>query len=316
LRIFFLTEGMFLAGGQLANLDQVLTLRRMGYDAQFWFVRTNPPIDDFQPRFPPGLEAPWRLAPPELAPDDVVVVGEMFGAGALAVQNTRVRKVIHNQGPYLTFECFLDMPSFRIWNCEAMICPSDHAAAMLRRMGWGGALHVVQPHLDPVFAPDPAITRHLRIAAVTTKRYRELRLIRGVLRSLRPDLASVPWVGMSGVPRAEVARRMKGSEIFLALGEREGLGLPPLEALWTGALVAGFHAGGGRAYATPENGDWFDDDRHIEVAEALISLIDRLQAGDRFEARRAAGLATAQRFSRETFEAQLEAAWRALVGPP
>jgi glycosyltransferase involved in cell wall biosynthesis len=105
-------------------------------------------------------------------------------------------------------------------------------------------------------------------------------------------------------------------EIFLATGEREGLGLPPLEALATGALVAGFHGGGGKAYATPQNGDWFDDDRHVEVAEALISLIDRLNAGETFEARKAAGFAAAAGFSRANFEAQLAATWAALVGPP
>ena len=316
MRIFFLNEGLFLTGGQFVNLDHVLALRRLGYDARFWFIRVNAPIADFRPAFPPGQEAPWQVEPPELAPDDVVVVGEMFGAGALAVREARVRKVVHNQGPYLSFEAFVDMQAFRDWGCEAMVCPSEHAAGMLRRIGWDRPLHVVRPALHPVFAPDPAVQRHRAIAAVTTKRGHELRLIRGVFRSLRPDLAKVRWIGISGLPREEVAFRMKSCEIFLALGEREGLGLPPLEALATGALVAGFHGGGGKAYATAENGDWFDDDRHVEIAQALISLIDRLNAGESFEARRKAGFAAAAGFSRPGFEAQLAAAWAALAGPP
>jgi hypothetical protein len=319
LRIFYLSDGGFAAGGQLVNLDHVLLLRRLGYDARFWFVRTTEPIAGFRPTFPQDLpaagEIPWQVTTPELTAADVVVVGEMFGAGALAAKGLPARKVMHNQGPYLSFESFIDMPAIHAWGCEAMICPSDHAAAMLRRMGWVWPVHVVRPALDPVFAPDPAMQRELRVAAVVSKRFRDLRLIRGVLRSLRPDLGGVPWIGISGVPRAEVAQWVKTSEIFLALGRREGLGLPPLEALWTGALVAGFHAGGGRAYATPENGDWFDDDGHVEIAQALIALIDGLKAGARFEARRAAGVATAETFSRANFEAQLAAAWAALTQP-
>ncbi|MDB5447270.1 MAG: hypothetical protein JWQ97_2587 [Phenylobacterium sp.] len=317
LRIFFLNEGLFVAGGQQVNLDHVLRLRRLGYDARYWIIRANDPdAAAFRPQFPPGAEAPWQTARPELTAQDVLVVGEMFGAGALAARGTPARKIVHNQGPYLSFEAFIDMQAFRDWGAEAMVCPSEHAATMLRRMGWDRPLHVVRPALDPVFAPDPSMARELQIAAVTTKRFHEIRLIRGVLRSLRPDLTAVPWIGMSGVPRAEVARRMKRSEIFLATGEREGLGLPPLEALRTGALVAGFHGGGGRDYARAVNGDWFDDGQHIEIAEALIALIDRLRAGEGFAARRAAGMATAESFSRAGFEAQLAAAWASICGPP
>src|SRR5437762_598290 len=82
LRIFFITEGMFIAGGQWVNLDHVLTLRRLGYDARYWIVRANDPPDaDFQPQLPPRADAPWQLAPPDLTSSDVVVVGEMFGTG-------------------------------------------------------------------------------------------------------------------------------------------------------------------------------------------------------------------------------------------
>ena len=137
-----------------------------------------------------------------------------------------------------------------------------------------------------------------------------------MFKSLRPDLDHVQWDPIEGVPRAEVARRMAASEIFLAMGQREGLGLPPLEAMATGALVVGFYGGGGREYATPENGDWFGDDDHFAFVEALAARVDALIAGERFEDRRAAGRATAASFGREAFEAQLAAAWGAIVGPP
>lgn len=314
MRIFYVTDGVHIAGGQLVNLDHVAALRRLGYDAQLMILRPEGE-EGFTPRFPPGLEVPWRLGVGDATADDFVVSGEMFAQAAMALRDSPARRILHNQGPYYTFLTFLDLPTIREWGCEAMIMPSGVGADMLRRMGWDRGLHVVRPALDPVFAP-PTAGRKLQIAVITSKRMQEIRLIRGILRSTRPDLSDVPWLGIADVDRPEVARRMQASAIFLAAGRLEGLGLPPLEAMATGALVLGFHGGGGRDYATPENGDWFDDGQHFEIAEALIGVIDGLKSGDQFRARRAAGLATAARYSRHAFEAALALAWGAIAGPP
>lgn len=313
MRIFYVTQGVHRTGGQLVNLDHVAALRRRGYDARFFFVRGDgtPP----EP-FPSGYEAPWQSAPDDLTADDFVVVGEMFGAGALAVMNTPARKILHNQGPFYSFMAFADFDALRRWGAEAMILPSGFAADMVARMGWRGPTHVVRPALDPAFAAAAGAPRTLQIAAIPNRRPQEWRLIRGALRSRRPDLARVPWVEIQGRPRPEVARIMAGSEIFLATGLLEGLGLPPLEALATGALVVGFHGGGGLEYARPENGDWFEDGRHLDVAEMLARRLDELIAGETFDARRGAGRAMAASFDVETFEAQLAAAWAAIAGAP
>lgn len=314
MRIFYVTDGVHIGGGQLVNLDHVTALRRLGYDARLLIVR---PAGEgaFAPQFPAGRDVPWQQGCGGLQADDIAVVGEMFGLGVLEVGKTPARRVLHNQGPFYTFLGFLDLAAIRGWRCEAMIVPSGVGADMLRRMGWERGLHVVRPALDPVFVPAPA-AREVRVAVMTRKRAQEVRLIRGIQRSVRPDLNAVPWLEIAGVDRAEVARRMAGSEVFLATGQLEGLGLPPLEAMATGALVVGFHGGGGLDYATAENGDWFDDGRHFEIAEALASVLDRLQAGDRFEARRAAGFATAARYGWPPFDAALAEAWRAIAGPP
>lgn len=313
MRIFYVTQGVHRTGGQLVNLDHVAALRAQGYDARFLFVRTDgtPPET-----FPADYDAPWQAGVDGLTSEDVVVVGEMFGAGAQAVMSTPARKVIHNQGPYYSFMAFSDLDAMRRWGAEAMILPSHFAAGMLMQMGWDRPAHVVRPALDPVFAAAAGGPRELRIAMIPNRRPQEWRLIRGALRSRRPDLAGIPWIEIKGLPRAEVARVMAGSEIFLATGLLEGLGLPPLEAMATRALVVGFHGGGGREYATPENGDWFDDDGHLDVAETLARRIDELRAGETFQARRAAGQATASAFSRAAFEADLAAAWAAIAGPP
>ena len=315
MRIYYVINGVFRTGGQLVNLDHVLALRRLGYDALFLVV---PPPDapaGFAPRFPAGREAPWQRGLGGIGADDVVVVGEMFGAGVLAVADTPARKVLHNQGPFFSFMSFLDVAAIHAWGAEAMVAPSGFAAQMIRRMGWEGPVHVVRPALDPIFAPVQG-PRQLRVAAIPNRRPQEYRLIRGLVRSQRPDLNDVGWLEIRDLPRAGVARAVGESELFLATGQLEGLGLPPLEALATGALVVGFHGGGGREYASPENGDWFDDGRHFEIAETLAARIDQLRAGESFAARREAGRLTAAAFSRDAFEAELAVAWRAIAGPP
>lgn len=313
MRIFYVTQGVHRTGGQFVNLEHVAALRRQGYDARFLFVRT----DGTGPEpFPPGFEAPWQVGTGGLSPDDVVVVGEMFGAGALAVLETPARKILHNQGPFYTFAAFSDLMAVRRWGAEAMITPSGFAADMVERMGWDRPIHVVRPALDPVFAAAAGAPRDLRIAAIPNRRPQEWRLIRGILWSQRPDLADVPWVEIKGLSRAGVAQAMATSEIFLATGQMEGLGLPPLEAMATGALVIGFRGGGGREYATAENGDWFDEEAHLEIAELLARRIDQLRSGETFALRRAAGQATAAAFSQSEFERQLSSAWAAIAGPP
>ncbi len=316
MRIYYVANGIFRSGGQRVNLEHVLGLRRLGYDARFLIV---PPTGEAAaPVFPGGVEAPWTPDAGEPGLDDVVVVGEMFGAGALAVMDSPARKVLHNQGPYFTFKAFVDLGALRRWGCEAIITNSAFAAHMLMRMRWDRAIYVVRPALDPVFAAIDAegLHRNLSIATMANRRPDELRLIMGIVRSRRPDLASVPWFDIQGLPRDQVARQMASREIFLSLGRMEGLGLPPLEAMAAGALVVGFKAGGGQEYAAPDNGDWFDEDQHFEIASAIIRLLDGLLSGERFEARRAAGRARAGEFSQATFETGLAAAWAEIAGPP
>ncbi|MET0273060.1 MAG: glycosyltransferase [Phenylobacterium sp.] len=314
MRIFYVTEGVFVAGGQLINLEHVAALRRMGLDARFLIVRT-PADPAFVPSFPPGLEAPWQLTAPDLAPDDVVVVGEMFGQGLTQLISAPARKVIHNQNWFYSFQAFLDMPSVRRWGAQAIIAGSRIGADNLVEMGWDGPIFPVRVFVDPVFAGDPLAPRTIKIACQTRKRSMDARLIRGVLRSRRPDLDEVPWVEVADVTRPQAAAMMSDCAVFLSLSSREGLGLPPLEAMAGGALVVGYHGVGGLEYATAENGDWFDDAAsHVEIADRLAERLDALKAGERFEGRRRAGAATAASFSRERFEIELKTAWEAILG--
>lgn len=313
MRIFYALGRDFVAGGQLNSLAHILTLRALGRDARLLVL---PPkgANSAAPVFPPGVEGPpWQVGVDGLAADDVVVVGEMFGAAAVALRDSPARRVLHNQNPFYTFEAFRDVSAIKGWNCERIICASGYISDFLRGAGWDGPTSVVRPFVDPVFAEEVGRPRQAAVAFMPRKRPREAKLIRGLVLSRRPDLASVPWVSLENVTRAECAHVLKRAALFLSLGHQEGLGLPPLEAMACGAIVVGFHGGGGLEYATADNGLWFGDDDPGAVADAVVATLDAFASGERFEPLLEAGRATAAAFSREAFETQLKDAWQAIA---
>jgi hypothetical protein len=315
LRIFYVVDGEHASGGQYVSLEHVRALRRQGYDARYLVIRPETAAP-YEGAFPPGGEVPWQIGAAGLEAEDVVVISEMHAQGALALAGSPARKLIHNQNPFYTFVAFRDVRAIRNWGCEAILTPSRFTSDELGRLGWDGPTHVVRPAVDPVFAAAPLARDRLRVATMPRKRLVEHSLIKGALSSSRPDLANLSWIVIEGQPRAEAARLMAACDIFLSLSDREGLGLPPLEAMATGALVVGYHGQGGREYATDENGDWFEEGGHVEIVRMLGRRLDELAAGARFEARREAGRRTAAAFSQERFEAELAAAYRDLAGPP
>ena len=88
--------------------------------------------------------------------------------------------------------------------------------------------------------------------------------------------------------------------MVLSLPFLESFGLIPLEAMASGALVAGFNGYGGQEYASAENGCWFPPDHLEETADAVARLIRGLMRQDQ-EVRRMceAGFATAARYSKQ-----------------
>lgn len=308
MRIFYVDDGTHAAGGQLINLEHVASLRGMGFDARFLLMPE--PGQPFTPNLPSPHEAlPWQMATDDLTGEDYVVLPEMFGRGFKALRDTPARRVIHNQNPYYSFRAFPDLAAVEQWGCKAIIAGSAFGADRLKAMGWRGPIAPVRVFVDPLFTQDPMTPRPLQVAVMPRKRGFEARLVHGVLHSLRPDLKDVPWVAVADMTRPQVAETIRRTAVFLSLSYYEGLGLPPLEALAAGTLVVGYHGYGGLEYATPENGDWFDDERHLEIAQVLASRLDALKAGETFEARRRAGAASAAAFSRARFETELRAAW-------
>lgn len=96
--------------------------------------------------------------------------------------------------------------------------------------------------------------------------------VRRAVEGVRPD---IPWVEIDGVPETEVARRFSTHALFLSTQDREGLGLPALEAMACGCVVGGYPGTWifPHPYAKRSNGFWSPDRSVRDAASALMRAI-------------------------------------------
>ena len=105
------------------------------------------------------------------------------------------------------------------------------------------------------------------------KRREEVAMIRHLVGLMRPDLAAVPWVEIDAMTHEPIMEILATSAVFLSLQRFEGFGLPAIEAMAAGCLVAGFPGVAISDYAQPDNGWWAPDD-DIEAAASDAALLE------------------------------------------
>ncbi|RZL30919.1 MAG: glycosyltransferase, partial [Pedobacter sp.] len=72
------------------------------------------------------------------------------------------------------------------------------------------------------------------------------------LISKRPALNEWSFVAIDDMAEAEVAKILKESALFLSFNDKEGFGLPPVEAMACGCYVIGYTGEGGKEYFNTE----------------------------------------------------------------
>jgi glycosyltransferase involved in cell wall biosynthesis len=174
---------------------------------------------------------------------------------------------------------------------------------------------IVRPAIEETFfaerakPPEAPIT----IACMPRKGRGTLHLVRGLLATRGRAIGSdTSWLEIEGLPREQVAARLSAAHIYISTSVREGLGLPPLEAMATGCLVVGFTGAGGLDYANAGNGVWVPDEDSWALALALESTLAEWRdpgAAAAREAKRRAGRKTAERYTRAQLERDLVAFW-------
>jgi glycosyltransferase involved in cell wall biosynthesis len=129
-----------------------------------------------------------------------------------------------------------------------------------------------------------------------------------------PQFGRVPWQVIENRSEGETAEIFGRSAIVLSLSFLESFGLVPLEAMASGAIVAGFHGYGGLEYASAENGFWFPPDHLEEVADALARILSGLELNDPKVAKmRDAGFTTAAGYNKDRTRTALREFYGALA---
>ena len=117
------------------------------------------------------------------------------------------------------------------------------------------------------------------IAYMPRKRSKELNEVLQILQR-RGSLKGWEFVPIQGMSEADTAAALSSSAVFLALNEREGLGLPPLEAMASGCVVVGFHGGVGTEYMRPGSAVPIGDGDVIEMVLKVESILSRWGSDD------------------------------------
>ena len=291
------------SGGVAAIYEHVRILTRHGYPAFVLHFERDAP-DPFA-----GPPAPMlSLAPGfRFSLDDTLVVPEGCLFGQLR-DLKGLRMIAFVQSVLYAFEGPGEWAIWEDLDFAGAVCCSALTAAFARDTLGVPDARVIPNAVDPaLFAPGGKAPS---IACMPRKQPVELRFLRRAFALRNPAWRDIPWIELEGMTREEVGRALSGAAVFLSTCLYEGFGLPALEAMACGCLVAGFHGYGGLEYARPENGLWRPQGDLMEALSALERAVAlHLEDGPEAEALRRAALATAGAYSPARQEAALLAAW-------
>lgn len=247
-------------GGVRKIYDHVDILNRAGIEAAVIQGQRG-----FRPTWWPN-ETRIEYAPVEVRGSDILVWPEYL---SYRVRNDGVRQVVFVQGAYGLFAD--DDPDLNALTLAppavlAVAVVSEDSAAYVR-YGWPSVETVILPNgIDPaVFHPGP---KRRQIAYSSRRRYRAVQQVLGLLRT-HGALDGWQLAEIVRMDQAQVAETLRTSALFLSFSEREGFGLPPLEALASGCHVIGFAGMGGREYFDPRYAHQIPEDDIVAYARTV-----------------------------------------------
>ncbi|MGI3784246.1 MAG: hypothetical protein ACRYG2_26095 [Janthinobacterium lividum] len=255
-----------LSGGVDVHLRHVAMLRAAGIEASLWLPQPGTPA--WMGEVPVVTGATVEVGADDLVlfPEAPIVVGADPAPGA--------RKIIFNQNHFYTYATW-DGPlgAYPGWSPAPTVwAVSEESAQVLRALNPTLGVTVVPPPVDPaVFAP---AADRAGVALLPKKRPHEAVLLRRLLEQ-DPRVPAGSVHVLDDVPRAEVARVLAGSVVFVALSHTDSFGLPVAEALMSGCLVAGYDGGGGGALFDAPGAWRVPEQRPLLLAGRVVDLLVR-----------------------------------------
>jgi hypothetical protein len=252
----------------------------------------------------PGFQVSWFdnktpvAAAPEitLGPDDIIVVPEFYAPG-FDVLPAEARKIVFNQGAYHTFDYAEDdgapgAPYTQVPNLLGLLTVSDDSAALLRYTFPGLTVHQARAVINQTLFHREGRPSGRRISFVPRRRPLDRRQLFHMLRA-RGVLDGWELCAIEGRTEAQTAELMRSSALFLSFSEREGFGLPPVEAMAAGCFVVGYSGLGGREYFDPADSGPVPDSDLLAFATAVEDAVRRYDTDP--EGLAAAGAAASDR---------------------
>jgi glycosyltransferase involved in cell wall biosynthesis len=207
---------------------------------------------------------------------DVLVVPEEW-MGFIPELPSEIPKIVFHQNAYTTFSWGLDAASTRDIltrpDVKRVVVVSDDNGAYLRYAFRAVDVRRIHYTIDPsLFRFTPLLNKKRQLAYMPRRRAQDSRDVLSLLRC-RDAFDGWSVVSIDRMHEAEVAAHLRESAIFLSFSQREGLPLPPAEAMACGCLVIGFHGFGGRDFG--DHGIWIPEGDVVAYAQIVEDVLTR-----------------------------------------
>ncbi len=271
--IYLLKNNPHPVGGTAVIYEHVKILVDSGYDAYISLQSV------------PGKDL-YKSSAPILAHDgkfiwkstDIIVFPETFPDLIHAFKNAPVRKIMFCQNQYnLPFFIGSQQDFFSEYLVDGLVISSEAIREFITSLYGLTDIRYIPYSVDTkvFFSRD----KKRQIAYMPRKLPRDAIFLEAVFKRTYPQYAQIPWVKIHDLDREAGASILGESEIFLSLSYQESFGLPPLEAMASGCLIAGYHGDGGREYMNEQNGWWADASDWRTCVEGLAQALKLLDEG-------------------------------------
>ena len=259
-------------------------VRKLGGEA--FLVREDEAVDDSAyygvpvPAMSGGVAALARA----VAAQDVLFLPEYrLDEWLERLQTVPCRRAVYAQGGFLAL-AHRPPGGYSKWSIELMIGVSPYIVALA---GPYLGLHPSRSYLVPysvvrgAFAePPPRFTdKQLAVAFMPRKLRDHAEAVRSRVARHYPH---VPWLAIDGLTEQEVARTLEKAAVFFSTQNGEGFGLPAIEAMARGCIVAGYRGTGlfPHPYATRGNGLWAQDRSIRRAAHQVRAALEIAHEAD------------------------------------